>query len=382
LSPGGAYDGGMAGAVHAVIGTDEGRVSEEALALFNDLKPTGGGDFANDVVDGVVAYAEEAYQVCLRTIEALLTLGIFGSEKIVWLRGANFLADDRLGGTERAKEGVEDLLEVLKRGIGDEITFLLSSSAIDKRRGFYRWLQKNAEVAVFDRIDVSKDGWEEEVALMVTTRAKELKLSFEHEALELFVQMAGEETRQIRNELEKLNLYLGDRRLVELDDVRLMVPLSRKGVVWEISRALQQRDAVRALELVDAQLQKGETAIGLMRAAIIPTVRNLFLVRVLLDAHPNLPIHHGGAFTTAVKNLPEDERAWLPQTKSGEVNAWGLYFAARQAGQFTTGALRRALEAALEADKALVTTQLDPRLVLQRLVAQLTMSGRKRKKSA
>ncbi len=286
----------MPGAVHAVIGTDDGRVSEEALALFNDLKPEGdAAEFTNEVVEGVVANAEEAFQVCARTIEALQTIGFFGADKIVWLKGANFLADDRTGGAERTKAGVDALLDVLKAGLGDEVTFLVNTSAIDKRRAFYKWLQKNGELAVFDKIDVSKEGWEEEVALLVTTRAKELGLAFDHDALDLFVQMAGEETRQIGNELEKLNLYLGDRRTVELADVRLMVPLSRKAVVWEISRAIERRDAARAIELVDAQLEKGESAIGLMRAAIIPTVRNLFLVRVLLDAHPRLPLHTGGA---------------------------------------------------------------------------------------
>jgi len=365
-----------------VIGTDEGRVSEEALARFNDLKPEGGNEFTNEVVEGVAANAEEAYQICGKVIEGLQTIGFFGAEKVVWLRGANFLADDRTGGAERSREGVEALLGVLKAGIGDEVTFLMSANAIDKRRGFYKWLQKHAEVAVFDKIDVSKPGWEEKVAAEVGKRAGERGLSFTPEALDLFVQMAGEETRQIGNELEKLSLYLGDRRRVELDDVRLMVPLSRKGVVWEISRAIQHRNAGRAAELVDAQLQKGESAIGLMRAAIVPTVRNLFMARVLLDDHPDLPLHNGAAFTSALKNLPEGERNWLPRTKSGEVNAWGLFFAAKQCGAFRTAELREALEATLDADRALVTTQLDHRLVLHRLVVRLAATRPKRKKSA
>jgi hypothetical protein len=40
------------------------------------------------------------------------------------------------------------------------------------------------------------------------------------------------------------------------------------------------------------------------------------------------------------------------------------------------------MEAALHADKCLVTTQLDARMVLHRLVAELTMTGRKKKKTA
>ena len=119
-----------------------------------------------------------------------------------------------------------------------------------------------------------------------------------------------------------------------------------------------------------------------MRAAMIPTIRNLFMVRVLLDAHPKLPVHNGQAFSGALNRLPDGEKAWLPQTKNGSVNAWGMFFAAKKAGQFTTTELRQALESALRADKSLVTTQLDPRMVLHRMVAEITMGGKKRKKSA
>ncbi|MBI22683.1 MAG: hypothetical protein CMN05_03700, partial [Roseibacillus sp.] len=120
--------------------------------------------------------------------------------------------------------------------------------------------------------------------------------------------------------------------------------------------------------------------IGLMRAAIVPTVRNLFMVRVLLDAHPDLPLHNGNSFSGALNRLPDGEKAWLPRTKSGTVNAWGLFFAAKKAGQFTTGEMRQALEAVLQADKSLVTTQLDPRMVLHRLVASLAMGGTRKPK--
>ena len=367
--------------IHAVLGTDEGRVAEEAARLFNELKPSGDDEFTNDLVEGSASNSEEAYQICAKAIEAIQTLGFFGGAKVVWLKNANFLADDRTGGAERSKEGVEALLDVLKGGLGDEVTFLLSASGIDKRRAFYKWLQKNAELAVFDKIDVSKEGWEEEVAMMVRGRAKDLSLLFEDDALDLFVQLAGEDTRQIGNELEKLSLYVGEGGVVDLAAVRIMVPASRKGVIWEVSRALERRDAARVVQLIDAQMEKNESAIGIMRAAIIPTVRNLFLVRVLLDSFPRLPSGNRGAFAKAVEKLPAADLAWLPQKKAGGVNVWGLAFAMEKAAQFTTVELRAALEACLKADRGLVTTQLDPRFVLHRLVAGICSGGKRRRKA-
>lgn len=367
--------------VYAVLGTDEGRVSEEALRLFDELKPAGGDEFTNDLVEGSAANSEEAFQICAKAIEALQTLGFFGGEKVVWLKGANFLADDRTGGAERAKSGVEALLDVLKGGLGEEVTFLVSAAGIDKRRAFYKWLQKNAEVSVYDKIDVSKEGWEEKVTTMVEGRAKDLGLRFEEEAMELFVQLAGEDTRQVGNELEKLSLYVGEGQMVDLAAVRVMVPASRKGVIWEVSRALERRDAARSIALIDAQMEKNESAIGIIRAAIIPTMRNLFLVRVLLDAYPRLPSGNRGAFAKAVERLPTGDLAWLPQKKAGGVNVWGLAFAMEKAGQFTTPELREAMEECLKADRCLVTTQLDPRFVLHRLVAGICTGGGRRKKA-
>lgn len=356
-------------AIHAVFGTDEGRVVEEALALFQELMPEGGDEFTNDVVEGVADDSEHAFQLSAQVVEAIQTVGFFGGAKVVWLKGATYLGDDRTGGAERAKTGVENLLECLKAGVPDEVQVLISATGIDKRRGFYKWLQKNAEIKVFDKIDISKEGWEEEVAVMVSRRAKEAKLEFEQEALDLFVQLAGEDTRQIGNEFTKLSLYLGEGAKVTVDDVRLMIPPSRKGVIWEISRAIERGEASRAVELIDAQLNKGENAVGIIRAAIIPTVRNLFYARLALDAGASGGNY--GAFQKSLERLAPEQRAVFPKKKDGGINAWGLFSAVGKVGRRNVNQMRKALNCTLNADKSLVTTGLDHRLVLHRLVVEL-----------
>ncbi|WP_200390669.1 DNA polymerase III subunit delta [Roseibacillus ishigakijimensis] len=355
-------------AIHAVFGTDEGRVVEEAHALFEQLKPEGGEEFANDIIEGVADDAQHAFDLCSQTIEAVQTVGFFGGAKVVWLKGATFLGDDRTGGAERAKTGVENLLDCLKAGVPPEVEVLISAPAIDKRRAFFKWLKKEGEVRVFDKIDISKEGWEDEVAALVARRAKEMKLTFEDEALDLFVQLAGEDTRQIGSELTKLSLYLGEGSPVGVEAVRTMVPPTRKGVIWEISRAIERGEAARAVALIDAQLSKGESAIGLMRAAVIPTARNLFYARLALDA--GVPL--GGGFKRGLENLPPEKRSVFPKKKDGAVNSWGLSQAAGKVGKRSLARLRKALESCLKADKALVTTGLDHRLVLHRLVVELS----------
>src|SRR5207245_6944686 len=98
---------------------------------------------------------------------------------------------------------------------------------------------------------------------------------------------------EIETEVEKIDLFLGEDRAVNVDLVRELVPLTRAGVIFDLSNALAERDLERALELVRRLLDQGESAIGILLVAILPTVRNLLLAKDLMERHrmsrPHVP---------------------------------------------------------------------------------------------
>jgi DNA polymerase III subunit delta len=356
----------------AVVGSDEAEVKRAALELAAELTPPGAGDFGNDIIDGVAEYADAASARIHQTIEALLTLPFFGGEKLVWLKSANFLGDNVLGKSKAVLEALEKLQATLEAGLPDNVRFLLSATEIDKRRAFYKALQKLAKIQVFDRLDSSRGGWEEDAAASVAQRAAARGLRFRGEALDVFTMFTGGETRVIENELEKLDLYLGSkRREVTAADVRLLVPVSRAGVIFELGNALAQRDVRGCLALLDQLLHQGENAVGILLVAIIPTVRNLLLVKDLMQRHklarPQQPFYFG----KTLERLPESALAHLPRKKDGTLNAYPLGIAATHAHRFTTDELRKLMDACLEANVRLVTSQLDERVVLSELLARV-----------
>lgn len=357
----------------AVIGTDEGLVRDRSFEIYQNL--TGGNDdgFTHETIDGTSDNSESAHQICASTMQALLTVPLFGGDKVVWLRHANFLSDSVTGRSQRTEDGVESLRRTLEQGLPSGVKFLLSAMGVDKRRGFWKFIEASAEVEVHDRIDTSRDGWQEEVAARVLNIAEERGMSFDDDALELFILLAGEQSQQISNELEKLDLYLGtERRGVTLEDVRLLVPLSRAAVVFEIGSALQKGNAMRAIELIDEQLEADESAIGIMRASIIGVVRNLYLARLIMDQF-KVSLGNYGQFSKQLSQLPEAERAWLPQKKDGSgVNVFPIFLAAPQAKFFDLTGLQRVMRCTLTADQALVSTGQDHRMVLHRLVMEIT----------
>ena len=356
----------------AVLGSDESEVKRAARELAIAMTPASGGDFGCDVIDGVADNADAAAERIHQTIEALLTFPFFGGEKLVWLKSASFLADDPTGRSQTVTDALEKLAETLNGGLPESTRFLLSAVGVDKRRTFYKTLGKLGKVEVFDKVDAGKSGWEEAAAEIVDRSARERGLRLSADALELFTLFTGGERRVIENEIEKIDLYLGpSRREASADDVRLLVPLSRAGIVFELGNALAERNLHRALALLDQLLFQGETAIGILLVALIPTVRNLLVVKDLMTRHrlqrPAQPFFFG----KTLERLPADATAHLPRKKDGTVNAYSLGIAAAHAQRYTLPELRIALEACLAANIQLVTSGLEPKIALSQLLVKI-----------
>ncbi len=345
-------------------------MKQAAAELAEKLVSDDAGDFGLEVVDGVADYADHAAARIRSAIEALQTLPFFGSTKVVWLKNANFLGDDAKARSAAVQDALEELSTLIESGVGKGVTLLISATEVDKRRSFYKTLVKRAELQVFDRLDSARAGWEEEATEIVLSRAKKRKLEFDEAALELFVLLTGGDTRQIDNELEKIDTFLGKDRAVPVEVVRELVPLSRAGVIFELSNALSARDLELALTLVRRLLEQGEKAVGILLAAIVPTIRNLLLAKDLMEQHGIRP-HSPFQFIAAMNRLPTKATEHLPRKKDGSINAYTLAIAAKHANQFDSNQLIETMRACLDANVKLVTTQLDHELILTEVVVKL-----------
>jgi DNA polymerase-3 subunit delta len=90
-----------------------------------------------------------------------------------------------------------------------------------------------------------------------------------------------------------------------------------------------------------------------------------------MEQHGLKPPHSPFQFISAVNRLPARATDHLPRRKDGSINAYGLGIAAQQAPGFETRDLIRALQACLEANAKLVTSQLDPELILTEVIVKL-----------
>ena len=351
------------------FGTDESKAKEAALKLARKIAPKD-DEFGLEIINGAAENSDHARRILAQTIEAIQTMPFFGGEKVVWLQGATFFGDDITGKAETTLRAAENFLDVLKDGLPPDVKVIISSGQMDKRRTFYKQVSKLAKTEAFDKVDISRDGWEAKVMGWAQKHAATLKLNFAPGALERFILNVGADTRTLQNEMEKLSLFFGEAE-IDANQISEMVSSTHAGVIFEIGEAISRKNLPMALKLIERQLKKGEGPVGILRAAIIPKIRGLLHAKDLITRHNLTPGRNFKAFESQVNALPAIDTAHLSRKKDGKISAYPIFLSAQACKKFSVPELVNALEACLEADLRLVTTQLDHRMVLSQLVTRI-----------
>ncbi len=360
--------------LYLVCGSEEYLVKENARRLVKSLAPKGGAEFAVEIVDGMVTRADEAVKAVYRVLESINTLGFFSSEKLIWLKDANFFGTDKTSGAAAVTEAAGALADVLKKGLPAGVTLVISAGEMDKRRAFYLACNKLGEVAFFDAIDPLKDRqWEAKVTDFIIAHARALGKNVSHPAVAQLIELNGANLRQLETELEKIAAYAGDRGMIEPADVRAVGSASREAIAWDLNDAVGERNLGKALRLLDRLLFQGEEVMGLL-FAITSRVRQLLILRELVDRKLLRP---GGDYMQIkgqLDRLPANVRDELPADRKLNPllqHPFPVFKSLQQAVNYTRPQLIRAMEGLLDANQQLVTSSLPDRLAIEELLARV-----------
>jgi len=357
-------------AFHFVTGSDEAEVKKVALDLARKLAPND-DPFALETIDGAVTTGDEAADKISEAIQALLTIPFFGGAKLVWLKSAAFLSDTPAGRSETVGAKLEQLGDVIEQGLSEGVQFLLSAPIPDKRRAGYKRFTKLGQTTLCDKPEFGFNSTEEDVERWVADRAAANGARLSPEAIEALTARVGAETRQLDQELEKLSLAYGGDQPITAEQVRELVSATRAGGIFDLSNSLAARDLPGSLACLRQLLRQKENAVGILLAAIIPTVRNLLLAKDLMQRYRLQPPAQAFQFSTALNRLPEEATSHLPRKKDGGVNAYGVGLAAKQSGKFSLEELRQNLALCRKCNLDLVSSQLDEETLLSRLLIQM-----------
>src|SRR5215469_2975003 len=132
-----------------ICGNDEFAVKKRAKEIFQAWAAESGG-MDHEIIDAGVSNSGDALNAIAKLREALQTLPFFGSAKVVWLRDCSFLGEERAASAQAVMETLADLAGELKTFKWEGVRLLISAGKVDKRKTFYKALEKIGSVENFD----------------------------------------------------------------------------------------------------------------------------------------------------------------------------------------------------------------------------------------
>ena len=357
-----------------ICGDDDFAVKQHARERFQKWSAELGG-MDHEIIEAAVGNSGEALRIIGRLREALQTLPFFGTGKVVWLRDCNFLGEERAASAQAVTEALAELGAELKTFVWQNIRLIVSAGKVDKRKAFYKILDKIGTVETFAAWSVEDKDWADraEMAAVTAFRARQKEIS--DEALGELVSRVGPNARQLDMEVEKLSLYVGDRPRIEFADVAAICSRNKSARAFALGDALGDRDLPRLLRRLDEELwemkfDKARSEIGLLYG-LIGKVRAMLLLKEMLNEGWIKPEADYNRFKTQLERVPADK---LPADKRFNplaLNAYVLYKALPQAKKYSRNELIRAMDLLLKCNLRLVSSGLDEALVLQQTLVQI-----------
>jgi DNA polymerase-3 subunit delta len=361
-----------------ICGEDEFAVKQRAKALYLEWTQQLGG-MDHEILDGSVSHGGEALKILARLREALQTLPFFGSAKVVWLQNCNFLGDERAASSQAVTETLAEVAAELKEFSWQNVRLLISAGKVDKRKVFYKTLDKLGKVENLTGWSVDDRDWAQQAEAWarkaINSRAKDIS----DEGLAELISRVGPNSRQLDNEIEKLTLYVGNRGQINLEDVNAICTRNKTARAFALGDALGDRDLPRMLarldeELWEVKLDPQKSEIGLLYG-LIAKVRAMLLLKEMMREGW---IKTGGdyaRFKAQLERVPPDQ---VPQDRRFNplaLNPYVLFKALPQTRRYTEAELVRAMDLLLRCNQRLVSSSLEESLVLQQTLVQIVSNG-------
>src|SRR5436309_3654456 len=196
---------------------------------------------------------------------------------------------------------------------------------------------------------------ESEAVRWVTEYCATREVKIDTDAARELVDALGGDMMMISNELEKLILYVGEKRHITLGDVETLVLAAKQRSLYELTDAISAKDRVRALETLDAILSAGEgdeAAIGHLYM-LAKTFRQML---VILE-----------------RKVRDQRMLWAALWQGFRVPPFAADDIIRQARRYKSKReLTRAIRLVAKSDLALRSSPVSKRLVLEKLIMDLT----------
>lgn len=194
----------------------------------------------------------------------------------------------------------------------------------------------------------------------LNAESKQREVQIDSDAARELVDALGADMMLVAGELEKLVLYVGEKRQITLGDVETMVLAAKQRSLYELTDAISAKDKARALALLHGLLNASDGGEDSAIGHLYMLARTFRQMLVILE-----------------KNVRDSRAIWQALWQGFRMPPFAAEALIRQARRYKSRReLTRALRLIAKADLELRSQPPDKRLVLERLVMELASEPR------
>jgi DNA polymerase-3 subunit delta len=308
--------------VYLIVGDDEAEMSE----LASGISATVEDELRAFNVERI--YASDKASTPAAIAEAARLLPMMSTRRVVVvLRAEKFLKPKRKGKTEEIGDdesvagGDADALEAYVKAPEPQNVLVLVAADVDRTRRLYKALQKQATIVECWGLKGSKDARVDlrqvarQAEQLVRQAVGDAGQQIDAAAARLVAERAGTDITRLRGDVQRLLLYAAGKPRITMADAQEVVSAESAQDDWAVTNAIQRGDTAGALKHLGLSLESG-----------------------------------------AVPYMVLGQLAWFVREKLPVVDARRV---------------RPAIEALFRTDLDLKSSGGDPRVLLERLVAEL-----------
>jgi DNA polymerase-3 subunit delta len=273
------------------------------------------------------------------------------------------------------------LAQELKEFSWQNVRLLITALKVDKRKVFYKALDKVGTVESFAAWSNDDRDWADQAEMWARAALRSRQREISDEGLAELVNRVGPSARQLDNEIEKLALYVAPGREIELADVAAVCTRNKAARAFALGDALGDRNLPRLLrcldeELWEVKLDPQKSVIGLLYGIIAKVRAMILLQEMLREGWIKAESSDFSRFKAQLQRVPVDQ---LPEDRRFNplaINPFVLFKALPQVKRYSQAELIGAMEILLQCNQRLVSSSLDESLALQQALVRIAGAGR------
>ena len=286
------------------------------------------------------------------------TLPVFSNRKLVIVKNSGFFksnAEGKKGGkkedkkdaqtdekAKKSKSNIDTILEYIKN-IPPYTCLIFYENEVDKRLKLSNEIKKQGLVVEFPYQKL------EDLVKWVENILKSQNKQINPQTASLLVEISDLGMTGIRNEIDKLVVYTGDRKTITVDDIKKVGSTTAKSIIFDLTDAIVEKNISASLKLLDDMIALKEP-IPKIIFMIARQFRQLYQVKILLE--------NGMGSKEIASKL--------------SIHPFVMDKIKKLSSNFTLERLKDNMKNLFECDKALKTGQMKDRMAVELLIEKLT----------